>query len=138
MFPGDYPGYNKSKRRSGFRPSGLIGLICICLALSTGCAVGPDYQKPDMPVPGQWVGPTGGKANPPATPAENSLARWWNVFNDPQLTNLIDRAVQANLNLKQAEARVLQARAARGAAVSDLGPTLDGTGSYKRSQTPGS
>ena len=51
------------------------------------------------------------------------------------LTSLVERAVASNLDLKLAEARVRQARAARGVAFSGLGPTVNATGSYSRSGT---
>jgi len=50
------------------------------------------------------------------------------------LASLIQQAVESNLDLKFAEARIRQARAVRGIAQSFLGPTVDGTGSYQRSE----
>ncbi len=90
--------------------------------------MGPNFQPPETPVPNEWVGPV----PPPPTAAEQDLAQWWTVFNDPMLTSLTDRAIQSNLDLRLAEARVRQARAARGVAASGLGPTVDATGSYRR------
>jgi multidrug efflux system outer membrane protein len=107
-----------------------VGLVC-CLVLLAGCKVGPNFKPPQTPVPNEWVGPL----PPPPTSAEQDLARWWMVFNDPTLSSLIDGALEANLDLKLAEARVRQARAARGIAMSGLGPTLSATGSYSRSGT---
>jgi multidrug efflux system outer membrane protein len=107
-----------------------LGLVC-WLVLVTGCKVGPSFKPPQTPVPDQWVGPL----PPPPTSAEQDLAQWWTVFQDPTLTSLVERAVQANLDLRLAEARVRQARAARGVAISSLGPTFDATGSYRRSGT---
>jgi outer membrane protein TolC len=97
--------------------------------LLAGCKVGPDFQPPQTQVPNEWVGPV----PPPPTAAEQDLAEWWTVFDDPTLTSLVERAIQSNLDLRLAEARVRQARAARGVAASGLGPTLDATGSYRRS-----
>ena len=71
---------------------------------------------------------------PAVTPAEKDLARWWTVFDDKMLQSLIQQAVESNLDLKFAEARVRQARAARGIAESFLGPTIDATASYQRSE----
>jgi multidrug efflux system outer membrane protein len=65
------------------------------------------------------------------------LARWWTAFEDQVLTSLEDRAVRSNLDLKQAEARIRQARAARAIAASALGPTVDATGTFQRSRNPG-
>jgi NodT family efflux transporter outer membrane factor (OMF) lipoprotein len=95
-----------------------------------GCKVGPNFQPPQTEVPDQWVGPF-----PPPTSAEQNLAQWWTVFEDATLTSLVERSVESNLDLKLAEARVRQARAARGLARSGLGPVLDATGSYRRNGT---
>jgi NodT family efflux transporter outer membrane factor (OMF) lipoprotein len=64
------------------------------------------------------------------------LVHWWTMFNDPALTSLVDRAVKSNLDLKQAEARIRQARAARGVAAAGLWPAVSASGSYTRSRTP--
>ncbi len=72
---------------------------------------------------------------PAITPAEKDLTQWWTVFDDKMLASFVERAVESNLDLKLAEARVRQARAARGVAQSFLGPTLDATGSFQRSET---
>jgi multidrug efflux system outer membrane protein len=111
-------------------------LLC-CLATLTGCMVGPDFQRPKSQVPGTWTGPTPPPSPQPATVAEKNLALWWTVFDDQTLTSLVKRAVESNLDFKLAEARIRQARAARGVAASGLGPTLDAAGSYQRSHTPG-
>ena len=104
----------------------------LCHILVAGCAVGPDFTPPDMTVPSGWAGPP---PLPTVTPAEKDLANWWTVFDDKMLQSLIQQAVESNLDLKFAEARVRQARAARGVAESFLGPTVDATGSYQRSET---
>jgi len=109
---------------------GTLSLLA-CFILLAGCKVGPNFQPPQTQVPNAWVGPV----PPPATAAEQDLAQWWTVFEDPTLTSLVERAVQSNLDLRLAEARVRQARAARGVAASGLGPTVDATGSYRRSGT---
>ena len=102
--------------------------LCLPL-LATGCMVGPDFQRPQAQVPAAWAAPT-------AAPAEQELAQWWTVFNDPLLTTLIERAMRANLDLGKACTQIRQARAARGVAAGGLGPTVDATGSYRRSRSP--
>jgi NodT family efflux transporter outer membrane factor (OMF) lipoprotein len=107
-----------------------VSILCFCLALLTGCAVGPNYKPPQTEVPGKWVGSAG------QAQAQN-VAEWWTTFGDPNLTSLIERAVKSNLDLKQAQLRIRQARAARGVAASGFWPTADLTGSLKRSRTSG-
>jgi len=72
---------------------------------------------------------------PAVTPEEMDLARWWKAFDDQILEALMTLAVDSNLDLKLAEARVRQARAARGVAESFLAPTVDANASYQRSET---
>jgi len=99
-----------------------------------GCIVGPDFQPPQVAVPGNWIGAA---TTAPAEPPGVDLARWWTVFDDPTLVSLEERAVRSNLDLMLAEARIRQARAARGIAVSGLGPSVDAVGSLQRSRSPG-
>ncbi|RPI64359.1 MAG: efflux transporter outer membrane subunit, partial [Planctomycetaceae bacterium] len=60
------------------------------------------------------------------------LADWWKNFKDPMLDQLITQAVSGNLTLKQAEARIRQARAQRGISGAALWPTVNATGAYDR------
>jgi multidrug efflux system outer membrane protein len=116
----------------------LVLTVWLSFGMLTGCTVGPNFQRPQVQVPDRWVGPSPAPAHQPASPAEKNLARWWTVFSDPVLSSLVERAVDSNLDLKLAESRIRQARAARGVATSDMGPTIDASGSFQRSQTPGS
>ena len=116
----------------------LVVIIGLRLLLQAGCTIGPNFQQPQVQVPEKWIGPTGAPVTQPATLAEKDLARWWTVFEDPTLIALVERAVQSNLDLMQAEARIRQARASRGVAASGMGPTLDATGAYRHSRSPGS
>jgi NodT family efflux transporter outer membrane factor (OMF) lipoprotein len=108
----------------------------LALALS-GCAVGPDYKPPQVQMPADWAAASNAPEVRPIPAAEIDLARWWEVFNDPMLAAIEEKAVRSNLDLMQAEARIRQARAARGAAAAGLGPVLDGSGSFRRSRSPG-
>lgn len=110
--------------------------LALCLALvatgAAGCMTGPDYRRPDVETPAQWsTERAGGEVDGPAAPAE-----WWTTLNDPVLNGLVAQGVEANLDLRQAEARVREARAARGIAESALWPTLNVAGSYARAQSP--
>ena len=60
--------------------------------------------------------------------------QWWTTLNDPALDALILRAVDANLDLRVAEARVREARALRGVVAAEGRPTIDATASYTRSR----
>jgi NodT family efflux transporter outer membrane factor (OMF) lipoprotein len=103
----------------------------LLLSALAGCMVGPDYQPPQPAVPATW--------SAPAAPTAQSvdLANWWKTFNDPTLSSLIDRAIASNLDLKQAQSRLRQARAQRGLAFATLFPTVDLTSGFNRSQSGG-
>ncbi len=87
------------------------------LLLLGGCTVGPSYRAPEMPLPPSFA--TG------ASPAMPDAAAWWRGFHDPVLDDLIARAGRDNLDVKQAAARVRQARAQEAATRSQGGPSLN-------------
>ena len=116
-------------------------LVTLVLAPAAGCMVGPDYHPPDMPVPSRFsattqpVATTQPASTQPATqPAEIDLRRWWDTFNDPKLNDLISRALVSNLDVRLAQARVLEARAEVQFNVANLLPTVNATAAYTRSQ----
>lgn len=104
-------------------------LACMALTLQlAGCAVGPDYRKPEVSAPADWHSTMKGGLKSVA-PEAAQLAQWWNGLGDPQLTRLIEEAVSNNLDLKLAQARLHEARARRGVSAADRFPTLNaGTG----------
>jgi len=113
----------------------LLGLS-ICAAVVSGCKVGPDYKPQEPNVPASWIGPVmKAESNLPAA-TEKDLVHWWITFGDPNLTRLIERAVKSNLDLKQAEVRILQARAARGIVAAGFWPEASATGSASRRRLP--
>jgi NodT family efflux transporter outer membrane factor (OMF) lipoprotein len=108
-------------------------ILLSCLVLLAGCKVGPSFKPPQTPVPKEWTGPL----PPSATQAEQDLALWWTQFNDPMLTSFVNSAIESNLDLQLAQARIRQARAARGVARGGLGPNVNAVGSFNRGQSPG-
>ncbi|MBU4117517.1 MAG: efflux transporter outer membrane subunit [Proteobacteria bacterium] len=112
--------------------------LCLCLPLLTSCMMGPDFFRPESKVSSQWLGQSPTAPAEAAVTPEQNLAQWWTVFNDPQLTSLIERSMQANLDLRLAESRIRQARASLGIAGADLGPTVNTAASLTRSRTPAS
>jgi NodT family efflux transporter outer membrane factor (OMF) lipoprotein len=103
-----------------------------------GCApVGPDYIPPEQNAPAGWH--TKLRQGLSAAAVEPQLlAGWWTTLDDPVLTALIDQAVRSNLDIKQATAKVREARARRGISDAGLFPTLDAGGSASRSKSSGS
>ncbi len=102
------------------------GLIIFGLLLFGCAAVGPDYMPPEVSTPQEWSAPlASGVAAEAMDPQQ--LATWWTTLNDPALTSLIDRALTGNLDLRQAMARVREARARRGITQADRFPIIDTT-----------
>ncbi|RJR51194.1 MAG: efflux transporter outer membrane subunit [Desulfobacteraceae bacterium] len=122
-------------RKRSLRTFWILVAAAILPASLSGCMVGPNFQRPHPDVPAGWVGPT------PVSPAVSqevvNLSNWWTSFDDPILTSLVKRAVESNLDLRLARARVRQARAVRGIAASGFGPAIDLPASYQRSRSPG-
>ncbi|NLX13193.1 MAG: efflux transporter outer membrane subunit [Phycisphaerales bacterium] len=93
-----------------------------------GCAVGPDYRAPQPELPEVWHQ----AATDGLTQGNTDVQEWWQVFEDPRLSELIERAAEGNLDLRLAVLRIREARALRGVAAGELLPTLGGQGSYQR------
>ena len=114
----------------------LAPLVCALAAALSGCtALAPQSAAlPDTPVPQAWTT----QITSPyalATPHAASLAEWWERFNDAQLTALINRALQANTDVRSAQAALLQARALRDVRAASLLPAVGTSASARRSQS---
>jgi len=108
-----------------------MGLAFLALHLAAACApVGPDYVKQEPDAPPGWNSGMGKGLNA-QRPSPDQLASWWNLLHDPELSKLIAQAVKSNLDLKQAKARVRQARALRGVSQAGLFPSVDATGQFE-------
>jgi NodT family efflux transporter outer membrane factor (OMF) lipoprotein len=109
------------------------GLFALVMSVSlASCAMGPNYKRPFVEVPAVHRGQ--------AQPTSASLAdmKWFDVFGDDQLTNLIGTALTDNFEMRIAAERVLQARAAFGITRANQFPTADvsaGVNAVRSSQT---
>jgi NodT family efflux transporter outer membrane factor (OMF) lipoprotein len=108
----------------------VIGLFCIALLMLPGCMVGPKYTRPAAPVAPEFKEPgpasfkemAGWKT---AQPSDQALrGKWWELFQDQQLTALEEQVDGANQTLKQAEASFQAARAAIRVSRSNQAPTI--------------
>jgi multidrug efflux system outer membrane protein len=93
------------------------------MLLSAGCAVGPNYKRPIVDVPGTYRGATPQDAAPPAAESLGDQ-KWWEVFQDKELQDLIHTALQQNYDVRIAAARILQAQAQLGITRADQLPTI--------------
>jgi len=108
------------------RPRAAASILALAL-LTSACAVGPNYQRPDVKLTSAYVTPAPVAIAQPAT-----IETWWDGFNDPMLTTVVQRALAQNLDLEQARARILQSRAMARAAGAALLPQAGATGSAAR------
>ena len=108
-------------------PRRFIAAI-VATALLSGCAAGPDYH----PRTAETLGVPEHFAAGAREETNADLVSWWGQFDDPVLTRLIDRAIDANLDIAQAVSRLRKARAALVQSRTDLLPSLDASGSGGR------
>ena len=103
----------------------IIALIVFIVQALAGCSpVGPKYTRAAPKAPEKWHADLQGGLSANHLNAE-ILAYWWMTLDDPELTSLVERAVKGNLTLKEAQSRLLEARALRGINKAGLFPTLD-------------
>src|SRR6266436_6156551 len=137
----------------GFRASAFFRIsafgfrICalVFLALLTGCAVGPDYKRPDATtIPAAYTGATnvvatdsgatnGWKVAEPQ--AQIPKGDWWEIFGDAELNKLENQASASNQQLKVAVARLTEARAQMDITRAGLFPNISLSGSYTRQRS---
>jgi multidrug efflux system outer membrane protein len=118
-----------SKRTHQCGGSAIL-IVFSSLTFTCGCKVGPDYIPPQYEPPLTWHGAgTDGITEGPA-----DIQQWWTVFNDSTLEELIEAAHAQNLDLRQAYARVIEARAGVSFTAGQYWPTVDAVGFYQRSR----
>jgi multidrug efflux system outer membrane protein len=98
-------------------------------AVLAACAVGPDYQRPEMKSPDEFVG-----TDPAQLATADVESDFWKAFNDEQLNSLIEEALTANHDIRIAVARLREARAIRGEAQLDFAPTVTASGGRTESR----
>ncbi len=95
-----------------------------------GCALGPDYERPDVGAPERWIQPVDEGENLANTP-------WWELFEDPELKALIRTALEENQDLAIAASRIEEFRAALTVTRANQFPTVDVNGSAGRNSPSG-
>ena len=114
-----------------------LGVVILCLATS-GCAglsrwfkngfkLGPNYETPFAAVGDQWIE----NADPSVISKPPRYEKWWKVFKDPALDDLVEKAYRQNLTLREAGLRVMRAREQRAIVAGNLFPqSQKATGHY--------
>jgi multidrug efflux system outer membrane protein len=96
-------------------------ILIAMTALSVGCTVGPNYKRPATNVPASFRAPA---PLPPAQAASIADLKWFVVFKDEKLQELIRTALERNYDLRDAAARVEQSRASLGITRSNQFPNF--------------
>jgi len=94
-------------------------LLITAMMLAAGCTrlTGPEYDRPEVPVPETWSAPA-------AEEVASLRPDWWNNFGDPELSALVEQALAGNFDLRVAAGRVARAEALAGVAASRSLPVL--------------
>jgi multidrug efflux system outer membrane protein len=101
--------------------------LLLTLGLS-GCLVGPNYHRPATSLPAQFPGS-------PASKESIADKKWFDLFQDATLKQLVETALGKNFDVRIAAERVLEARAQFGITRANLFPTLDAQGSFTASRS---
>src|SRR5512139_336341 len=92
-------------------------VIVTTIFLLGGCAIGPDYRRPEIASPPAWQVDM-------QTAKDTANTLWWEQFNDPALNDLIGTALKENYDLRVATARVEEFYGRYGATRADLFPQI--------------
>ena len=108
------------------------GAMLLSLLIVSGCTMGPDYKRPDVPTSDSW-------RLAPDTSESIANMPWWELFKDEELQKLIHTSLQENLDLRVAAAAVEEFNNQLVIAKFDLAPSLgySGDASYFHSTSNG-
>lgn len=98
----------------------------LAAALALGCKVGPNYEPPKVNAGKGWLQPEAGPAM--------GLDAWWRQLHDPVLDRLEEAALAGNLDLRQAQVRIGQARALRDSVAGRRGPVVNASAGVTREE----
>jgi outer membrane protein, multidrug efflux system len=110
----------------------VAGLV---VSLLPGCTVGPDYKRPDVPVPSELRGLPADRIGDSEV-ASFADEKWWEAFQDETLRELIRIALRQNYDARIAGVRILEARAELGITRADELPALSGQAAAARERLP--
>jgi multidrug efflux system outer membrane protein len=107
-------------------------ILVLFVALMTGCSVGPNYHRPEVETPVDWLSPdTTFYADTTAALADTA---WWQLFGDTMLTHLVTAGLQENTDVRIAAARVEELMGLYGVTKSDFFPKITAGGTGVRGQ----
>jgi multidrug efflux system outer membrane protein len=115
------------------RPLLQRGVALTVAAVLAGCAVGPNYKRPDTPVSQQFASAEASTYSSTQDPQ----VEFWKQFDDETLNQLVSDSLTANHDLRIALGHLVEARAARRESTFDLAPTVTAAGGHQNQLAPG-
>jgi NodT family efflux transporter outer membrane factor (OMF) lipoprotein len=113
----------------------ILKMLLVILVMISGCAVGPDYKRPDAPVPASFKELKGWRE---ALPRDQEIrTKWWEAFGDPILNTLAEQVNASNQSIALAESQYRQAQAQVQLARANYFPTVGAGATYTHSLPPG-
>jgi len=110
--------------------TGLLGILL------TACTVGPDYRVPQVALPDTFASSDAVVSMDGMAPGSAELEQeFWKSFQDPLLDELVERALDANHDIRIAQARLREARAVRGEAQLDVAPATTARADYTQARS---
>src|SRR5579862_4135642 len=106
----------------------LLAGVALTLA---GCTVGPNYHRPALDIPSNYR-----NAGTPPDLTSIGNEKWWNLFQDQEMQNLIRAALDRNYDLRIAASRILEAQAQVGITRSNQFPQVNGEAAYTGQKIP--
>jgi len=100
----------------------------LLILLISGCTVGPNYKKPAVPAPPEYRGASAEQIAK-SQAASFGDQKWWDIFQDDVLRDLIKTALKQNYDVRIAAARILEARAQLGITRADQLPSVSASAS---------
>ena len=113
-------------------PTMSRGVALAIAAVLAGCAVGPNYKRPDTPVAQQFAG----AETSTYSTAQDPQVEFWKQFDDETLNQLVSDSLTANHDLRIALGHLVEARAARRESTFDLAPTVTAAGGHQNQLAP--
>jgi multidrug efflux system outer membrane protein len=107
----------------------ISAFLTLSLLLFAGCTVGPSYQRPFVNIPGGWK-----DSGPSIREHQENRPKWWVIFGDTNLNQLIEETLRSNQDLKVAALRVKEARSITQIDQADFYPHIDLNPDYHRTR----
>lgn len=119
-------------KQHGIAPRRVLPGLVVAMVL-TGCAIGPDYQRPKIDLPSTY--PQASQTDTATAEQGRVAAQWWTLYGDTTLNELVTLTLKNNADLRQAVAQIDEAEAILAETGSNLLPEIDLDASNTKART---